>query len=80
MSSGAACSSGKVAHSHVLKAMGVDDELAKGAIRVSLGLENTEEDIDRFVQSWSRAAARAGEKLVSLSKKASAGAFAKVES
>ena len=40
VSSGAACSSGKVAPSHVLAAMGVPPELARGAIRVSLGCDD----------------------------------------
>lgn len=62
VSAGSACSSGKVAKSHVLEAMGVEAALARGAIRVSLGLGNTEEDIDRLVASWSRAARRAREK------------------
>lgn len=62
VSAGSACSSGKVAKSHVLEAMGVEAGLARGAIRVSLGLENTEEDIDRLVASWSRAVRRAREK------------------
>ena len=48
VSSGAACSSGKVAPSHVLAAMGVPPELARGAIRVSLGYATTESD-DRDV-------------------------------
>ena len=43
VSSGAACSSGKVAPSHVLAAMGVAPELARGAIRVSLGYSTTDE-------------------------------------
>ena len=42
VSSGAACSSGKVAPSHVLAAMGVPAELARGAIRVSLGYATTD--------------------------------------
>lgn len=59
VSAGSACSSGKVARSHVLEAMGVPPELAKGAIRVSLGLANTRAEIERFVQSWARAAVKA---------------------
>ncbi len=52
VSSGSACSSGKVAPSHVLKAMGVDAELAKCAIRLSLGWESAENDLDSFATSW----------------------------
>jgi cysteine desulfurase len=52
VSSGSACSSGKVAKSHVLAAMGVADDLAETAIRVSLGWTTTEADIDRFVAAW----------------------------
>lgn len=59
VSAGSACSSGKVARSHVLAAMGVKDVLARGAIRVSLGSGNTEEDIDRLAASWSRFVKRA---------------------
>ena len=54
VSSGAACSSGKVAPSHVLAAMGVPAELARGAIRVSLGPTTTEAEIDRFLNVWQR--------------------------
>ena len=45
VSSGAACSSGKVAPSHVLAAMGVAPELARGAVRVSLGYATTDDDV-----------------------------------
>lgn len=48
VSSGSACSSGKVSKSHVLVAMGVLDELAQAAIRVSLGPTTTEADLTRF--------------------------------
>lgn len=54
VSSGSACSSGKVSASHVLTAMAVDDELAAGAIRVSLGWNTTEEDIERVVRALQR--------------------------
>jgi len=54
VSSGSACSSGKVAPSHVLAAMGVSAELARGAIRVSLGPTTTEAEIDRFLAVWQR--------------------------
>ncbi len=49
VSSGSACSSGKVERSHVLAAMGVGPELSAGAIRVSTGWNTTEEDIERFL-------------------------------
>ncbi len=48
VSSGSACSSGKVTPSHVLKAMGVDDNLAKGAIRISMGWATTEADVQKL--------------------------------
>jgi cysteine desulfurase len=54
VSSGAACSSGKVQPSHVLAAMGVPPQLARGAIRVSLGPTTTESEIDRFIAAWIR--------------------------
>ena len=44
VSSGAACSSGKVARSHVLAAMGVEDGLARCALRISFGWNSGEED------------------------------------
>ena len=53
VSSGSACSSGKVEASHVLSAMGVSPELAQGAIRVSLGFGTTNADIERFMVAWS---------------------------
>ena len=52
ISSGSACSSGKVAPSHVLAAMGVPMELARGAVRVSIGPATTEAEIDRFLKVW----------------------------
>jgi cysteine desulfurase len=52
VSSGSACSSGKVAKSHVLAAMGIADDLAESAIRVSLGWNTTESDVDRFIAAW----------------------------
>ena len=52
VSSGAACSSGKVARSHVLEAMGWEDNLAGAAVRVSLGLETTRAEAERFVAAW----------------------------
>jgi cysteine desulfurase len=52
VSSGAACSSGKVQPSHVLAAMGVTPELARSAVRVSLGPRTTESEVDRFIAAW----------------------------
>jgi cysteine desulfurase len=54
VSSGSACSSGKVAPSHVLAAMGVPAELARGAIRVTTGPTTSEADVDRFIQIWQK--------------------------
>jgi cysteine desulfurase len=54
LSSGAACSSGKVAPSHVLAAMGVAPELARSAIRVSLGYLTTPDDIEAFLNAWAK--------------------------
>ncbi|MEP2027957.1 MAG: cysteine desulfurase family protein [Paracoccaceae bacterium] len=52
ISAGSACSSGKVRASRVLRAMGYNDDIASSAIRVSLGLETTEEDVLRFAEIW----------------------------
>jgi cysteine desulfurase len=52
VSSGAACSSGKVQASHVLAAMGAPEDLTRGGIRISLGWDTTENDIDRLIQAW----------------------------
>jgi cysteine desulfurase len=56
VSSGSACSSGKVQPSHVLAAMGVGGELAQGAVRLSLGWSTTEADIDLALQAWRKLA------------------------
>lgn len=56
VSSGSACSSGKVQPSHVLEAMGYGPELAKGAVRLSLGWSTTENDIDRCLEAWRKLA------------------------
>lgn len=52
VSSGSACSSGKVSPSHVLAAMKVPPALAKYAIRISLGWASTEADLDLFATAW----------------------------
>jgi len=56
VSSGAACSSGKVQPSHVLAAMGVSAPLRRGAVRVSLGWSTTEADIEKFLGAWRKLA------------------------
>jgi cysteine desulfurase len=58
VSTGSACSSGKVGPSHVLAAMGIEPEEAASAIRVSLGWASTAEDVERFVAAWSSLYAR----------------------
>jgi cysteine desulfurase len=52
VSSGSACSSGKVAASHVLAAMGVPGDLSAGAIRLSIGPATRENEIDLFLKAW----------------------------
>ena len=52
MSSGSACSSGKVQPSHVLAAMGVPANLAAGALRLEYRLADLEADIDRTLEAW----------------------------
>lgn len=49
VSSGSACSSGSVSTSKVLLAMHVDKTFLNGAIRVSLGVENTKDEIEKFI-------------------------------
>jgi len=58
VSAGSACSSGKVKISRVLRALGLDDETAASALRVSLGIDTTEDEVMRFVQAWSEKRAR----------------------
>lgn len=56
VSSGSACSSGKVQASHVLAAMEVEPALAQGALRLSLGWDTTEEDIEGALKAWRKLA------------------------
>ena len=55
---GSACSSGKVAPSHVLLAMGASETQAREAIRVSLGWASTAEDTKQFLTAWEAALKR----------------------
>jgi cysteine desulfurase len=52
VSSGSACSSGKVRPSHVLEAMGFGPELAQGGVRLSLGWSTSDADIDHCLKAW----------------------------
>ncbi len=54
VSSGSACSSGKVQASHVLAAMGVEPSLAQGAVRVSLGWSTSESDIENLLNALTK--------------------------
>ena len=56
VSSGSACSSGKVQPSHVLDAMGFTKDLAQGAVRLSLGWSTAEADIDLTLEAWRKLA------------------------
>ncbi|MBP2426912.1 cysteine desulfurase [Bradyrhizobium elkanii] len=56
VSSGSACSSGKVQPSHVLEAMGYRSEVSQGAVRLSLGWSTTETDVDLTLKAWRKLA------------------------
>jgi cysteine desulfurase len=56
VSSGSACSSGKVQASHVLAAMGVSPALARGAVRISLGCSTTMLHVEQFLGTWNKLA------------------------
>jgi len=56
VSSGSACSSGKVQPSHVLEAMGFGPKIAQGAVRLSLGWSTSPADIDRCLEAWRKLA------------------------
>ena len=60
VSSGAACSSGKVGPSHVLAAMAVEPAVAACAVRISLGWDSTEADADRLIEAWTALYRRTG--------------------
>src|SRR5205814_10703429 len=55
VSTGSACSSGTLEPSPVIKALGRDEELARGAVRFSVGKDNTDEDVDVAVEAVTRA-------------------------
>jgi cysteine desulfurase len=59
VSSGSACSSGKMKESAVLAAMGVEPEIAGGFLRVSFGPHTTDFEVDAFLGEWARIAGRA---------------------
>jgi cysteine desulfurase len=52
VSSGSACSSGKASPSHVLSAMGYSDNKIFSALRLSVGMKTTEEEIDKFIEIY----------------------------
>ena len=58
VSTGSACSSEAMEPSHVLTAMGVPVELARGSVRFSLGKKNTDEEIDRVLEAFPRIVSR----------------------
>ncbi len=60
ISAGAACSSGKVQRSPVLGAMGVDPAEASSAVRISLGWNTTDADIERLIAAWRDLYSRVG--------------------
>jgi cysteine desulfurase len=52
LSSGSACSSGRVQASHVLAAMGAQADLTRGALRLSLGWSTTQDDVNTLLTTW----------------------------
>lgn len=54
VSSGSACSSGKLQASHVLAVMGVEPTLARGAVRISLGWSTKEADVEMLLTAWNK--------------------------
>lgn len=63
LSSGSACSSGKVKRSHVLEAMGIAADMAKGVLRLSAGWTSSEADVIRFREVFERTLSKR-EKLI----------------
>ena len=58
VSSGSACTSGETEPSHVLLALGLDREVAKGSLRVTVGRSTAEADVDAFVRALEHIVAR----------------------
>ena len=58
VSSGSACTSGETEPSQVLLALGIDRELAKGSLRVTVGRSTTDAHVDSFVEALTRVVAR----------------------
>lgn len=58
VSSGSACSSGKVQPSHVLQAMGFDPDIAQGAVRLSMGWSTRDADVESCLEAWRSLAGR----------------------
>lgn len=54
ISSGSACSSGKVSQSHVLKAMGINDDVALCALRLSFGWNTKPQELDEFIEEYTK--------------------------
>jgi cysteine desulfurase len=73
VSAGAACSSGKVTASRVLRAMGAPDSLSRAAIRVSLGWASSPADIDRFCAAWSKFVTRHEARAATMTRRVAAG-------
>ena len=58
VSSGSACASGGSEASHVLVAMGLDPADAQGGVRISLGIDNTGDEADSFIEAFAEVVAR----------------------
>jgi cysteine desulfurase len=68
VSTGAACSSGAQTPSHVLKAMGLPEEMQDGAIRIGLGKHTTDDDVDRAAAEIAAAVRAVSESLQGVSR------------